>query len=156
MHTSCPVTPANIQAFQANDAHLQQIVNYNHGNYHFIDFGDNTLIQFCLSSDGPWRIVMPMALVRSALRWFHQLLMHPGATHSMLLTNNKHFTFPRMRSVIEDFVSKCDICLRTKLTTPQDGLLPLKNPKLDPWYQVQVDLIGPWEVDLGPRMKRSI
>jgi Reverse transcriptase (RNA-dependent DNA polymerase). len=149
MQAPCPVTLANIQAIQNADAQLQQMVNRNTRNYRRVDFGDTTLIQFRQSSSGPWRIVLPMALIPSALRWFHQLLMHPGATR-MLLTINKHFTFPRMRSVIEDFVGKCDICQRTKLTTPRDGLLPLKDPELDPWYQVQVDLIGPWEVDLGP------
>jgi Reverse transcriptase (RNA-dependent DNA polymerase)./Integrase core domain. len=155
MHAPCPVTLANIQALQNADAHLQQIANRNNTNYCRVDFGDISLIQFRLANDGPWRIVLPMALIPSALRWFHQLLLHPGATR-MLLTINKHFTFPRMRSVIEDFVSKCDVCQRTKRSTTRDGLLPLKDPELDPWYQVQVDLIGPWEVNLGPGMKLSI
>jgi hypothetical protein len=96
-----------------------------------------------------------MALVPSALRWFHQLLMHSGST-SMLQTMNKHFTFPKMRSTIEDFVKRCDTCQRTKSSSARDGLLPLKDPELDPWYQVQVDLIGPWQVDLGSGTHISI
>jgi hypothetical protein len=113
------------------------------------------LIQFHPSVDNPWCIVLPMTLVPSALRWFHQLLMHPGCTH-MLQTMNKHFTFPKMQSTIEQFVKKCDTCQRTKLSVPHDGLLPLKDPELDPWYQVQVDLIGPWKVDLGSNLHVSI
>jgi hypothetical protein len=105
-----------------------------------VDFGDIELVQFRASNNAPWKIVLPMALVPSALRWFHQLLMHPGSSR-MFQTINKNFTFPRMRPTIEDFVKKC--------ATPKDGLLPLKDPEMDPWYQVQVDLIGPWKINLG-------
>jgi hypothetical protein len=148
MHNPCPVVLSNIQTHQQQDVNLQQVVNHNNVNYRRVDFGDIELVQFRASNNAPWKIVLPMALVPLALRWFHQLLMHHGSSR-MFQTINKNFTFPRMRPTIEDFVKRCDTCQRTKHTTPKDGLLPLKDPEMDQWSQVQVDLIGPWKINLG-------
>jgi transposase InsO family protein len=61
-----------------------------------------------------------------------------------------------MKSLIEKFVRTCDTCQRVKPYHPRDGLLPPKDPELDPWHQVQVDLVGPWQFDLGPRFKFTV
>jgi hypothetical protein len=137
------------QVHQQVDTHLMQTNQYH-------SFGDVQLVHFQSSVDAPWHIVLPMALIPSALKCFHQLLMHPGSTCMLQQTMNKHFTFPKMWSTIEEFVKKCDTCQITKHSAPCNGFLPLKDPKLDPWYQVQVDLIGPWRVDLRLRLHISI
>ena len=45
---------------------------------------------------------------------------------------------------IENIIQSCDICQRTKLSGPGFGLLPSCEALIVPWFEVAVDLIGPW------------
>jgi transposase InsO family protein len=74
----------------------------------------------------------------------------------MLQTIRKHFYFPQMRRRVEEYVRHCDSCQRTKNHHDRAGLLPPKDPETDPWCEVQVDLMGPWQVDVGYNYRLTI
>ena len=61
-----------------------------------------------------------------------------------------------MRTFINNFVKKCDICQRVKGPFPRLGHLPLKATELNPWEEVQVDLVGPWTFQLPPKWSVSV
>jgi len=46
-----------------------------------------------------------------------------------------------MKSLIEKIVFTCNTCQKVKSYHPCDGMLPPEDPELDPWHQVQVDLV---------------
>lgn len=50
-----------------------------------------------------------------------------------------------------------DTSQRIKNNHPCDGLLPpSEEPELDPCYQVQVDLVGPWQFNMSTLIKISV
>jgi hypothetical protein len=155
MQELCPVTIANLHRAQQGDANLLRTIAQKPQNYRTMQFGDAELIQYRLSEDQNWRIVVPQELVTNIISWYHKFLAHPG-THRLISTINQHFAFPNMKSLIEKFVRTCDTCQKVKPYHPRDGLLPPKDPELDPWHQVQVDLVGPWQFDFGPRFKITV
>jgi Integrase core domain. len=89
------------------------------------------------------------------MQWFHKTLAHPGVTR-MYSTVSQHFTFPGIQSKIEAFARTCDTCQRTKLSLVDAGNLPPKDPEMNPWSQVQVDLVGPWKFNINPRLRITV
>jgi hypothetical protein len=64
----------------------------------------------------------------------------------------QHFMFPGIKSKIEAFVRMCDTCQRTKISPVNAGHLPPKDPEMNSWSQVQVDLVGPWRLNINPHL----
>jgi hypothetical protein len=94
-------------------------------------------------------------MVSDVLEWFHRTLVHPGISR-MYSTIAQHFTFPGMKPRIEAFIRTCDVCQKTKPSPLDAGYLPSKDPEVNPWSQVQVNLLGPWQFNLGPGLKISV
>ena len=88
-------------------------------------------------------------LRKELVKWYHENLKHPGQKR-MYLTMNKHYSWPKMRIDIERHVAACDTRQNFKLTTKKKyGKLSLKdNSTLDLFEDVQVDLIGPWRINI--------
>jgi len=61
-----------------------------------------------------------------------------------------------MRSAINSFIKSCDICQRVKGPFPRLGNLPVKKPEINPWDEVQIDLIGPWTFQNPPKWSVSV
>ena len=90
-----------------------------------------------------------MSLQIPSVRWMHSLLVHPGI-EKLYATMSKHFWFPCMKVVIPQFTNQCNNCQRIKTTNRPHGKLPPKNlHHLNPWDQVDVDLIGPWKIQMN-------
>jgi Reverse transcriptase (RNA-dependent DNA polymerase)./Integrase core domain. len=155
MNDLCPVTMPNLHQAQAADANLQRVVAQKPNLYRRVTINSQEIVQHRSSAQHSWKIVVPLALTFDLISWYHRFLVHPG-THRLFSTISQHFAFPDMRSRIERFVRTCDTCQRVKSNHPRDGLLPPKEPELDPWHQVQVDLVGPWQFNIGPRIKISV
>ena len=93
-------------------------------------------------------IVIPISLKIPAIRWIYSLLMHPGI-EKLHATLASHFWFPRMKVAIAQFTNSCEICQRYKPSNRPTGFLaPKELQDMNPWDQVDVDLIGPWKVDI--------
>ena len=84
--------------------------------------------------------------IKPAIRWFHKIQGHPG--HDRLeWTLGARYHYVGMRREIEAFV--CDTCQRYKNAGPGYGHLPPRDPFTAPWYEVAVDSIGPWYIEVG-------
>jgi hypothetical protein len=145
-----------LQRHQRADANLQRTARNNPATFRTVDYGTSSLLQSRQHPNSQsWKIVVPVAVVDEVIKWFHDTLMHPGVQR-MLQTIRKHFYFPQMRRRVEEYVRHCDSCQRTKNHHDRAGLLPPKDPETDPWCEVQVDLMGPWQVDVGYNYRLTI
>ena len=97
------------------------------------------------------RIVLPKSLQVPAVQWYHALLMHPGETRTEL-TLAQHFYWKGMRATVHDVCSRCETCQLTKDKHQKFGHLPEKEPDVDPWSTVCIDLIGPYQFGKGKQL----
>ena len=98
----------------------------------------------------PWRIVIPETLIDPIIIWYHKILFHIGMTR-LYNTISVHFYHVSLKHRIETIIQSCDICQRTKLSGPGYGLLPPREALIAPWFEVAVDLIGPWNITINAR-----
>jgi len=90
-------------------------------------------------------IVVPLALQKRAVKWYHEILCHPGQTRTEM-TIGQHYYWKGMRTTIVDSVKRCDICQRTKHFPDKFGKLPVKHGELIPWHTLCIDLIRPYKL----------
>ena len=93
------------------------------------------------------RIVVPKVLQTKILEWYHYLLVHPGRDRT-LKSIQQHFYWKGMSKDVERFCKKCPTCQTCKVNSKKYGLLPAKEPKVVPWHQLCVDLIGPYKIPI--------
>ena len=156
MNSLYPLSFKNLEEHQAADAALQECVIAKPKKFKKLDIGRRTLIHSRPHDKSiAWKIVIPSTLVTPSVEWFHRTLNHPG-TGRMIGTITRHFWFPRMRAIIEDFVKHCDTCQRIKGPFPKLGKLPAKQVESNPWEEVQVDLVGPWKFKYPPKWQISM
>ncbi len=68
-----------------------------------------------------WKITLPESMVVDTVKWFHQVLGHPGEKR-LQETLNQHYYHPRLHYHIEKL--KCKDCQKHKLEGRGYGLLP--------------------------------
>ena len=115
--------------------------------YHWRAFGDVRLLCYTKvpgKEDTQWKICLGTEALDSSIHWFHQLLNHPGKQR--LLQGMDRYYHPDLRKHIDKY--SCDACQRYKLDGRGVGKLAPRVVRAAPWEQVDVDLIGPWSVDV--------
>ena len=101
-----------------------------------------------------WIIVLTDETVGPAVQWFHPVLGHPGQQRPPWTMQARYY-HPSMRRQIKQL--NCDACQRYKHDGPAYGHMPPRDTNMSNWYEVAVDCIGPWKVDIRnkTRTKRS-
>jgi hypothetical protein len=89
------------------------------------------------------RIVVPKTIQADLLKWYHEVLCHPGMNRTEE-TIRQNFTWRNLRDDVQKFCKTCDVCQRTKRDTKNYGHLPEKEAESLPWEKLCVDLIGPY------------
>jgi transposase InsO family protein len=143
-----PVDYEIIQQHQNRDVNLQEQTRIDPNRYHPQPFGNINLICYNNTPTEPWRIVIPNTLIDMVIDWYHQILSHVGMTR-LYETIKLHFFHPSLKLRVEAIVRKCDTCQRSKTPGAGYGELPPRETLLAPWYEVAVDLIGPWKIKVG-------
>jgi hypothetical protein len=143
-----PLNLHDVQYEQTIDKQLMELTQLEPQFYSYQQIDGHRLICFQESPVHPWRIVLPNALLDDTIHWYHQFLNHLGMTrvHDTIASTYWH---PQLRNRIEQIVSTCDTCQRFKLPGPGYGILPPREAAIAPWEEVCIDLIGPWEVQIG-------
>ena len=145
------VNPLNlrwIKEIEDNDPRTSQIRANLGRYYHLQTFGDFDLI--CCANPGEdqetqWRIVLTDETVGPAVQWFHQVLGNSGQ-QCLLWTMQARYYHPSMRRQIKQL--NCNACQQYKHNGPAYGHLPPQEAMTSNWYEVAVDCIGPWKVDI--------
>ena len=80
-------------------------------------------------------------------KWYHQVLNHPGMNR-LYETINVHMYNPGLRTACEQVAGTCDTCQKYKLPGRGYGEAPPRQAHVAPWYEIAVDLIGPWKISI--------
>ena len=90
------------------------------------------------------RIIVPQALTKRLLEWYHTNLVHPGVER-LYNTLRQHFIWPKTLEEIRAYTKRCGPCQKGKRGLKGYGKIPVKDVGTAPWKDVAVDLSGPWK-----------
>ncbi len=88
-----------------------------------------------------WKIALTKEVVISLIKWYYCILAHPGWKRSRITIQARYY-HTDIRKHVNIF--HCDFCQLVKLPHKGMGLLPECNFTNTPWYEVVINLIGPW------------
>ncbi len=100
-------------------------------NYFILQLDDKVEDIFCCKKDPTqpnWKIALPEAMVVGTVKWFHQVMGHPGEKR-LHETLNQHYHHPKFWYQIE---LKCKGCQKYKLAGCGYGLLPKQEVQIAP------------------------
>jgi transposase InsO family protein len=95
-----------------------------------------------------WKIVIPDAMLDKLIEWYHLFLTHVGMTR-LKETMGKHFYHPKLDERIRLLVGKCEPCQKYKSGGKAYAELPPRHATAAPWYEIHIDLIGPWSFSVN-------
>ena len=98
-----------------------------------------------LVTDKQGKIVVPESLQARLLEWYHTFLLHPGQDRTES-TIRQHFYWDSLRDDVRKEIKFCETCQKNKRTRKKYGHLPPKEPEVEPWDTLCVDLIGPYTI----------
>jgi hypothetical protein len=120
-------------------------------NYVDLQLDDNTDDIICYKKDPTqpyWKLLLPESMVVDPVKWFHQVMGHPGEKRLQEMMNQRYY-HPRLRYHICKL--KCKDCQKHKLAGRGYGLLPKQEVRIASWEEVTIDSIGPWKVKVNGR-----
>ena len=88
------------------------------------------------------KIVIGTTLFQEILEWYHINLNHPGQDRTYRTISAVFFT-NNMEAQVRDYVNKCQVCKKSKISAKKYGTLPEPDTHYDPWEVIQIDLFGP-------------
>jgi len=110
------------------------------------------IICYVRQNDDPnsqWRIALLQSMLKPTMKWFHQVLGHPGKKR-LRETLQQRYYHPQLCQTIDKY--KCEHCQKHKLSGRGYGLLPERKMHVVSWTLEAVDLIGPWKVKVSGRV----
>jgi hypothetical protein len=138
-----PVTYATIAAEQRKDAPLINLLTSQPGYTLHTFRGGGKYWELVIAKE---KIIIPQALQKRVVDWYHLHLCHPGTTRTEA-TIRQHFYWKNLRKDVEQTCRRCKICQKSKASTSKYGKLPLKEAESEPWERLHVDLIGPYKLN---------
>ena len=140
-----PMDYARISQLQTADNRLQQLRIQNPAQHSLRPFNNHQLICFQKTPQDSWKICVPDSMLNELITWFHHVLLHVGSNRlsSSIAT---HFFHPQLNQRVEDFVRRCATCQQCKRPGRGCGHLAPREALFQPFAEVAVDAIGPWQV----------
>ena len=120
-------------------------------NYVYMDLDDDIDEVICYKSDttkDDWKITFPEAMIVDTVKWFHQVMRHPG-------DRRLHYTLSQFYHNLKQCYHvnrlKCKDCWNHKLAGCGYGYAPLpkREVHIAPWEEEAMDLIGPRKVKIN-------
>jgi hypothetical protein len=143
-----PLSFPTIAEYQSQEPELTAVaLDPGNANIQYKLLGDSQVI-VTVEADQRWRICIPDQSLDRFIMWYHVTMGHPGISR-LYATIKRHFHHKQLRNRIEQLVGACDTCQRSKSGARQYGELPVRDVRVAPWYEVHVDLIGPWKVSVN-------
>jgi hypothetical protein len=115
---------AQICELQQQDEQLLALQVKNLDNYVNLQLDDNIDDIICYKKNPTqpnWKIALPESMVVDTVKWFHQVMGHPGEKRLLEMLNQRYH-HPKLRYHIEKL--KCKDCQKYKLEGRGYGLLP--------------------------------
>ncbi len=144
-----PLNYAHICELQEQDKQLlAPQVKYPDNYVNFV-LDDNVNDIICYKKDPTqynWKIALPKSMVADNVKWFHQVMGHPGEK-CLRETLNQCYYHPKLYYHIDRL--KCKEYQKYKLAGRGYGLLPKQEVQIAIWEEVAIDLIGPRKVKVN-------
>jgi hypothetical protein len=128
-----PLNYAHICELQQQDEQLLALQVKYPDSYVNLQLDDNVDDIICYKKDPTqpnWKIVLPESMVVDTVKWFHQVLGHPGKKR-LQDTLNQCYHHPRLHCNIDKL--KCKYYQKYKLAGRGYGLLPKQEVRTAPW-----------------------
>jgi hypothetical protein len=87
--------------------------------------------------------VLPEAIVVDTIKWFHQVMGHPGKKRLREMLN-QHYHHPKLSYHIDKL--KCKDCQKHKLAGRGYCILPKREVQIALWEEATINLIGQWKI----------
>jgi hypothetical protein len=144
-----PITFDVISKAQLANNKIQQCITKNDPDFKTRTIQQAPLVYF------KGKIVIPTNLRFRILTWYHENLLHPVADR-MFHTISQHFTWPSLRTQVENFMKHCNTCQHYKAQRKKYGHVPVldKQQITNPWHAIAVDTIGPWIIPQLPHSSK--
>jgi hypothetical protein len=142
---------AHICELQQQDKQLLALQVKYPDNYVNLQLDGNVNDIICYKKDPTqpnWKIALPESMAVDTVKWFHQVMGHPGEKR-LRDTLNRHYHHPKLQYHIDKL--KCKDCQKYKLAGRGYGLLHKQEVWIAPWEEVAINLIGPWKVKVNGR-----
>ena len=144
-----PISYQRIAEHQQNSNELVAARNHSPQHYEQQVFGGHNIwVHKTRMNDNNWRIYIPVTMENEIINWYHNVLLHPGVSRqyqSMKL----HFYFPNMQQKIENYIRGCEDCVKFKEPHVEYGEVPPREAHYQPFYELAVDSIGPWKIQIN-------
>lgn len=95
------------------------------------------------------RPYVPKTLRKQIINHYHSIA-HPGRKNTIKLIASKYF-WPVMKKDIEDFVTTCLTCQKTKTTRHNHSPLQAYAPPNKRFEHINIDIVGPFPITEGMR-----
>jgi hypothetical protein len=144
-----PLKYAHICELQQQDQQLLALQLKYLDNYVNLQLDDNVDDIICYKKDPTqlyWKIALPKSMVVDTIKWFHQVMGHPGEKRLPEVLNQRYHHSKLCYLIVR---LKCKDCKKYKLTGGGYGLLPKQEVQIAPWEEVAIDLDGPWKVKVN-------
>ena len=149
-----PLSFPEIEHRQKADAIIKKLLKDKPKEYTKQSFrrGDKTYELVTNTED---KIVVPKAMQKPLVEWYHGVLMHPGETRTEL-TIGQHYTWRGLRKTVQSVCQRCQSCQLNKPKKLKLGLLPPKTCEEVPWERLCIDLVGPYTIGDPKRKDHAI
>ena len=134
-----PLNNITLEKFQQQDQTLLNILSTNPEKFSCLDVSKNIVLIDAKTN----RIIIPVALRPAILEFYHTTLLHPGVTR-MHATMSINVIWKTLLQDVKNYVSSCQTCAKEKKNNKNYGKIPPPLPVLEPWKEVHVGLIGPF------------
>ncbi len=144
-----PLNYAHIHKLKQQDKLLLALqLKYpdNHVNLQLDDNVNNIICYMKDPTQPNWKIALPESMVVDNVKWFHQVMGHPGERR-LSKTLNQCYNHPRLCYHMQKL--KYKDCQKHKLEGCGNGLLPTQEVWIATWEEVAINLSGPWRVKVN-------
>ena len=87
------------------------------------------------------KVVIPDSLIMPLIRWYHEILNHPGKDRTYH-TIEQYFFHRGLSFLTSKFVNNCSTCQKWKRPGRRYGKIPVHTTQYQPWECIQIDLFG--------------
>jgi hypothetical protein len=133
-----PLNYAHIHELQQQDEQLLALQEKYPDNYANLQLVEDINDIICYKKDPTqpnWKIALPESMIVDTVKWFHQVMGHPGEKR-LQDTLNQRYHHPKLRYHIEKLT--CKDFHKYKLAGHGYGLQPKQEVRIAPWEEVAI------------------
>ena len=94
-------------------------------------------------------------MLEPLVQWYHEITVRSTGMDRLESIIRTHFFHPALQKICRKVVSHCQICPQVRTGShPTGALAPRTAPPVLPWFEVHIDFIGPWNIEVNKHKMR--